>query len=71
MFVDVTSKENKYKNSKITEQERNRTYQHKIGCATDDDNLRGNSRGNTFVRSHCRFTINHLYTIPTIVVGIL
>jgi hypothetical protein len=38
MFVDVTSKGNKCKeNSKITEQERNGTYWHKIGRATDDD----------------------------------
>jgi hypothetical protein len=38
MFVDVTSKENECKeNSKITEQERNGTYCHKIGRAADDE----------------------------------
>jgi hypothetical protein len=38
MFVDVTSKENKYKeNAKVTEKEQNRTYRHKIGHETDDD----------------------------------
>jgi hypothetical protein len=38
MFVDVTSVGKKYKeNRKITEQERNRTYWHKVGRAIDDD----------------------------------
>jgi hypothetical protein len=38
MFVDVTSKESKYKeNMKVSEQKRNRTCQHKIGLVTDDD----------------------------------
>jgi hypothetical protein len=75
-----TSKENMCKGNKdITKQKRNRTYQHKICRAADDDDSRCPFTRQSVCQEMCRLVtgrlhythINYLYTIPSVFGSIL